>query len=153
MQGTVSPRFARVGEALEKQFAEGKQLGVALAVYHRGELVADLWDGTAGETSGREWDRDTEAVVFSTTKGIAATCLHMLVDRGKVNYDAPVLTYWPEFARNGKEAITVKHVLTHQAGIPQQPYGLGTEDMLDWNVMAHAMEDLTPLWEPGTNTG
>jgi len=153
MKGDVSPRFERVREVLEKQLADGRQLGVALAIYHRGEPVVDVWDGIADETTGGEWERETEAVIFSATKGIVATCLHMLVDRGKVAYDEPVSKYWPEFGQHGKEAITVRQVLTHQAGIPQQPDGLGVEDMVDWGTMARAMEDLTPLWEPGTKTG
>ncbi len=153
MSATVAPQFERVREVLEKQLADGKHAGVAVAVYYKGDLVVDLWGGTADETSGREWDRDTEAVVFSTTKGLAATCLHMLVDRGRVAYDHPVREYWPEFARNGKDAITVRQILAHQAGIPQQPDGLGAEEMLNWETMASAMEHLTPMWEPGTKTG
>jgi len=77
----------------------------------------------------------------------------MLVDRGKLSYDDRVAAHWPQFARNGKEGITVRHILTHQAGIPQQPEGLEHEHMLDWETMVHAMEDLSPLWEPGQMTG
>src|SRR5574341_1809548 len=109
MKGNVSSRFEPVREILEKQLADGRQLGVALAIYHRGEPVMDVWDGIADETTGKPWERETEAVIFATTKGLAATCLHMLVDRGKVQYDMPVANYWPEFARRGKESITVRH--------------------------------------------
>ena len=151
MPGTVAPRFERVREVFEQQFAEGKHVGAAVAVYHKGELVADLWGGDAD--TGRPWQQDTAAVVFSTTKGIASTALHMLFERHKLSYDDPVSRHWPEFARNGKESITVRHVLTHQGGIPQQPEGLDHEQMLDWETMVHAMEELTPLWKPGEMTG
>ncbi len=151
--GTVAPRFERVREAFERQLAEGKHVGAAVAVYHKGEPVVDIWGGLADQASARPWQEDATAVVFSTTKGLAATCLHILVERGKLSYDDPVCKHWPQFAKNGKEPITVRHVLTHQAGIPQQPEGLDHEQMTDWETMVHAMEDLTPLWPPGALTG
>ncbi len=153
MPGTVAPRFQPVRELLEQQLAEGEHVGAAVAVYHRGELVVDIWGGLADQASGRPWQQDTTSVVFSTSKGVAATCLHIIAERGKLSYDDPVARYWPQFAKNGKQEVTVRHVLTHQAGIPQQPEGHDHEQMLDWDTMVHAMEDLTPLWNPGQMTG
>ena len=151
--GTIAPGFERVREVLERQIAEGEHVGAAVAAYHKGAPVVDLWGGLADEAGGRPWRQDSISVVFSTTKGLAATCLHMLVERGKLSYDDPVCKHWPQFAKNGKEAITVRHVLTHQAGIPQQPEGLDHDQMLDWETMVHAVEDLTPLWKPGAMSG
>ncbi len=153
MPGTVAPRFERVREAFEQQLADGKHIGAAFALYHNGELVADFWGGAVNEDTGAAWEQHSKAVVFSTTKGLAATCLHMLVDRGKLSYGDPVSKHWPEFARNGKQEITVYHVLTHQAGIPQQPEGLGIQAMLDWEAMVRGMEELAPLWKPGEMSG
>src|SRR3990170_5775569 len=123
MPGTVAPRFQPLRELLEQQLAEGKHVGAAVAVYHQGELVADFWGGLADQSSGRPWQRDTTSIVFSTSKGLAATCLPILVERGQLSYDDLVSRHWPEFARNGKDGVTVRHVLAHQAGVPQQPEG------------------------------
>lgn len=153
MPGTAASKFKPIQEVFARQLAEGKGVGAAVAVYHRGELVVDLWGGQADHTSGRPWEEDTICVVYSTTKGAAATCLHMLADRGLLSYDDPVAKHWPEFAKNGKEGVTIRHVLTHQAGIPQQPEGVDHEHMLEWEKMVHAMEELTPLWKPGEMTG
>ena len=116
IQGTVEPQFEPVRELLEEQFANGEHIGAGVCVYHRGTKVVDLWGGLADEDAKRPWERDTMAVSYSTTKGLTATCLHILADRGLVDYQAPVAKYWPEFAKNGKEKITVYHLLTHQAG-------------------------------------
>jgi CubicO group peptidase (beta-lactamase class C family) len=152
-QGHVEPGFDAVRDIFDAQFAEGQNLGAGVAVYHRGKLVADLWGGIADEATGRAWNRDTMALSYSTTKGLTATCVHLLADRGLIDYDAPVATYWPEFARNGKERITVYHLLTHQAGLPQVPESLTSRSMLDWDTVIRALEEETPVWEPGTQTG
>jgi CubicO group peptidase (beta-lactamase class C family) len=137
----------------EQQFAQGQQLGASVSVYHRGRLAVDLWGGIADEATGRPWEAGTMAVCYSTTKGLTATCLHLLADRGLVSYDDRVMKYWPGFAANGKSAITVYHLLTHQAGIPQVPEGLTSDDLSDWPTVIKAIERLEPLWEPGTDTG
>lgn len=153
VQGTVEPGFEPLRDLFEKQFAEGQHIGAGVAVYHRGRLVADLWGGLADEDKDTPWQRDTMAVSFSTTKGLTATCLHILADRGLVRYDDPVARYWPEFAANGKGAITVYHLLTHQAGVPQVPDGLKLDDLTDWDRTVRAVAELTPLWQPGAESG
>lgn len=153
VEGIVEPGFEGVREVFARQFGDGQHIGAAVAVYHRGRPVVDLWGGVADEASGAPWQRETMCVGYSTTKGLTATCLHVLADRGLVAYDDLVSKHWPEFAQHGKEHVTVRHVLTHQSGIPQQPDGYLNADLLDWERMVQAMERLEPLWEPGTANG
>jgi CubicO group peptidase (beta-lactamase class C family) len=153
VQGAVEAGFEPVRELFEQQFAAEQHIGAGVAAYHRGRKVVDLWGGLADGDTGSPWAEDTMAASFSTTKGLTATCLHLLADRGLVKYDDPVSKYWPEFAVNGKAAITIYQLLTHQAGVPQLPDGITTDDLCDWEKMVHGIEELTPLWEPGTNSG
>jgi CubicO group peptidase (beta-lactamase class C family) len=142
-----------VRSLLEEQFSQGLHIGAGVCVYHRGRVVADLWGGLADEDAKKPWERDTMAVSYSTTKGLTATCLHVLADRGLVDYQAPVSAYWPEFAKNGKEKITVYHVLTHQAGMAQVPEGMYGADLFDWERVIRGIEEEAPVWEPGTESG
>jgi CubicO group peptidase (beta-lactamase class C family) len=107
----------------------------------------------ADEASGRPVDGDTLFTSWSTTKGFVATCVHILADRGTLDYDDSIARYWPEFAANGKGAATVRHALTHSAGVPQMPDGVTPELMTDWDGMCAAIAALPPLWQPGTKTG
>jgi CubicO group peptidase (beta-lactamase class C family) len=151
MDGWVHPGF----EGVERVF--GRQLrrttgGAAVAVYHRGELVVDLWGGV--RTGRQPWQRDTLAMCFSTTKGVISTALHLLADRGEIDYDALVATYWPQFAQHGKERVTVRHVLTHSAGLHRiRTLVDHAERMLDWEYMVAALERAEPAYEPGTRHG
>jgi CubicO group peptidase (beta-lactamase class C family) len=152
VEGYVRDEFSEVGRVFRHQI-ERTGGGAALAVYHRGELVVDLWGGRRTE-EGDPWTRDTLAMCFSTTKGVAATALHVLADRGLVDYDAPVAAYWPEFAQNGKEDITVRHVLSHSAGL----HRFGTlidrpSQALDWDYMVDALARAAPAYPPGTSAG
>src|ERR1700730_6933274 len=116
IDGWTTPGFAIVRETFEKNFANGLEIGAAFAAYHRGELVVDLWGGTADPTTGRPWAQDTLELVFSTTKGATAICAHRLAEEGLLDVDAPVVQYWPEFGQAGKEDIPVSYQLSHQAG-------------------------------------
>ncbi|HTF35046.1 MAG TPA: serine hydrolase domain-containing protein [Myxococcota bacterium] len=156
MQGDIPRRFARLRDLLDQQLVERRHLGVAVCIYQDGEPVVDAWGGEA--EAGRPWERDTRATVFSTTKGVTATCLHLLAERGKVALDDPVVRHWPTFARKrdgtSKERVTVRHVLSHQGGIPVCPEGVTCfEQTLDWDFMVREMEGLLPAWEPGTANG
>lgn len=153
VQGVVAPGFEPAKDAFEAQFAGGAHIGAAVAAYHHGRKVVDLWGGLADADTGKPWTEDTLAICFSTTKGLTAACLHLLAERGLVRYDDLVTKYWPEFGANGKSAITVYHLLTHQAGIPQLPDGIVLDDLCDWERMIRGMEELSPVWEPGTATG
>jgi CubicO group peptidase (beta-lactamase class C family) len=141
-----------VQAAIDQAITDGREIGVQVAAYHRGELVIDAWGGLADETSGRAVDGDTLFNVFSVTKAVAATAIHMLAERGHIEYDAPVARYWPEYGKHRKERTTVRHVLTHRACVPQMPAGVTAEKMCDWDWMTAAIADLAPLAEPGSKT-
>ena len=141
-----------VQRAIDAAIASGREVGLQVAAYHRGKLVVDAWGGIADPGSGRAVDGDTLFNVYSVTKAVAATALHMLVDRGLLDYDAPVARYWPEYGAHGKQNTSVRDVLTHRAGVPQMPEGVTPERMCDWDWMTRAIADLTPLAEPGTKT-
>jgi CubicO group peptidase (beta-lactamase class C family) len=139
-----------VQDILDGLVASGEEIGLQAAAYVDGELAVDCWAGLADRATGREVDGDTLFMVCSAAKGVTSTCLHLLADRGLVAYDAPVARYWPEFAAHGKEGITIRHVLTHTAGVPQMPDGVTPEMTWDWEAMCAAIADATPLWQPGT---
>jgi CubicO group peptidase (beta-lactamase class C family) len=154
--GDAHDDFADVAAVFRRQLRRTNG-GAAVAVYHRGEPVVDLWGGTrdADAPGGPQpWERDTVAMCFSTTKGVASTALHVLADRGQVSYDEPVATYWPEFAQNGKEGVTVRHVLTHSAGLHRiRSLVDSAHRMLDWDHMCTALAEAAPAYEPGTKHG
>ena len=152
IQGTCDGRFAAVRETFAENFAERGEVGAAVAVTLDGVSVVDLWAGHADAGRSRPWERDTIVVVSSTTKGTVAVCMHMLVDQGKVDLDAPVAEYWPEFAQAGKEGVLVRHLLGHTAGLPtlrQFPF----ESVYDWEAMTSALAAEELFWEPGTEHG
>ncbi len=152
VDGTIHPDFYPLAVALRRQLASYPG-GAAVCVYHRGECVVDLWGGRR-DAAGRPWARDTMAPSFSTTKGVASTLLHIMVDRGLLDYDDPVCRYWPEFAHAGKEKITVRQVLAHQSGLYHIRQMIDRADrMLDWSYMIGAIERTAPIHEPGTRTG
>jgi CubicO group peptidase (beta-lactamase class C family) len=152
IEGVVHPDFVAVAEALRWQLGAYPG-GAAVCVYHRGECVADLWGGVRDE-AGRPWDADTMAPSFSTTKGVASTVVHVLVDCGLLDYDARIADYWPEFAQNGKHAITVRDVLAHRSGLYHIRQMVDrAARMLDWDHMLRAIERATPAHEPGMRTG
>jgi CubicO group peptidase (beta-lactamase class C family) len=143
---------ATVRAAIEKAVAAGTEIGVQVAAYYQGRLAIDTWGGLADETTGRTVDGDTLFNVYSVAKAVTATALHMQVDRGLIEYDAPIARYWPEYAAHGKQKTTVRHALTHRAGIPQMPEGVTPERMCDWDWMVREIAALKPLAEPGTKT-
>lgn len=153
IQGTCAPEFAEVGAAFARNFAEHGEVGAAVSIHIDGKPVVDLWGGIADTQTGRPWDANTMAVVFSSTKGVAAICMHMLADRGLLDFDAPVAAYWPEFAANGKEAITVAMALSHQAGVPVWQADLPPAALHDFDLVVERLAAEKPVWEPGTAHG
>ena len=128
-----------VQRAIDAAIASGREVGVQVAAYHRGRLVVDAWGGVADPATGRKVDGDTLFNVYSVTKAVAATAVHLLVDRDRLDYDAPLARYWPEYAAHGKGKTSVRDVLTHRAGIPQMPAGMTPERMCDWDWMTRAI--------------
>lgn len=143
---------AAVRKVIEAQIAAGKEIGVQVVAYLDGKLVIDTWAGLADPASGRKVDGDTLFSVYSVTKAVAAVACHMLVDRGLLDYDTPIVKWWPEYGAHGKEKTTLRHILTHRAGVPQMPKGVTPERMCDWNWMTREIAALTPLAEPGSKT-
>ena len=115
--------------------------------------MVDIWGGLADQASGRPWEEDTIALVFSAAKGPTATCIHQLVEAGRLDVDLPIGHYWPEFACNGKEQITLRMVLSHQAGLADIPGELSLEQVLAWEPVVAAIAAQVPNWEPGTKHG
>jgi CubicO group peptidase (beta-lactamase class C family) len=134
---------------LNSYVAEGKQRGAQVAVYLEGQLVVDAWGGIADVRTGRPVEGDTVFPVFSTTKGIFATVIHILAERGRLDYDTPIAAYWPEFAAHGKEAITLRHALSHTSGVPYMPEGVTLEQISDWDFMCAALADMNPSSSAG----
>lgn len=147
MSTELNDRIARIVTQL---LASGEEVGLQVAAYVDGALVVDTWAGVADEVTAAQVDGDTLFTSWSTTKGFVATCVHILADHGRLDYDAPIATYWPEFAANGKAAVTVRHALTHTAGIPYMPEGVTAEMMTDWDAMCGAIAAHAPLWPPGS---
>ena len=143
----------RVQTLLDDLVRRDVERGVQAAAYLDGTLVVDAWAGVADAVTGRLVGGDTLFTVFSVTKGITATVIHLLAARDQLTYDTPVADVWPEFAAHGKDRITVRHVLTHTAGIPQMPPDVNPGRLCDWEGMCGAIAALRPLWEAGTQTG
>ena len=153
VHGTCPPRFAAIREAFAANFEAGREVGASFAVTVDGEPVVDLWGGTADAAGTRPWAEDTIVNVFSTTKAMTALCAHMCVDRGLLDLDAPVVRYWPEFATGGKEAIPVRQLMSHTAGLAGVTPKLPLEALYDWTRMTDVLAAETPWWAPGTQSG
>lgn len=138
-----------VQAVLDDLVASGQEIGLQVAVYRHGELIVDAWAGVADRATGAVVGPETLFTVFSVSKGVTATALHILAERGLVSYDEPIAAYWPEFAVNGKERILVRHALSHLAGIPHMPPDATRETLRDWNATCDRVAAGTPLWEPG----
>jgi CubicO group peptidase (beta-lactamase class C family) len=153
IHGQVSPGFEAVESEFRKNFAERGDLGAAVTVYYRGSKVVDLWGGYRDRASEAQWDQDTMEIVFSTTKGMSAIALAMLNSRGFLDYDAPVVRYWPEFGQNGKENVTVRQLISHEAGLAALDEPLEYSTLADLDQMAQILARQRPEWEPGTRWG
>jgi CubicO group peptidase (beta-lactamase class C family) len=153
LHGTCDTAFQRVKDAFVADFRDFDEVGASLAVVVDGRPAVDLWGGHADAARTRPWEQDTIVNVWSTTKGLTALCAHQLADRGQLDLDAPVATYWPEFAQAGKAEIPVRYLLSHQAGLPAISEPLPPGSFLNWDTMVHALEKQEPWWEPGTKHG
>src|SRR2546421_4661030 len=153
VQGSCDAKFEAVRETFEKNFAERDEVGAAVAVTVDGEMVVDLWAGSADAEGTRPWERDTLVNVWSTSKGMTAVCAHMLAERGELDLDAPVTRYWPEFGQAGKEGIPVRMLLNHQAGLAALRQPLPPGAFWDWDLMVTMLEKEEPWWKPGSMHG
>lgn len=150
--GHVEPGFEGVRDAFANNFVEHGEEGASYAFYVEGSKVVDLWGGVRGDT-GDEYGEDTLQIVFSSTKGATAACAHLLVDRGLLDVDAPVVTYWPEFGQAGKEHVPVRWLLSHQVGLPTVDAHLTRAEVFAWEPVIRALEVQRPYWEPGRAHG
>ncbi|MEE2704431.1 MAG: serine hydrolase domain-containing protein [Myxococcota bacterium] len=153
VQGSCDPRFARVQQEFEQAFERGDELGASVCVTLEGETVVDLWAGFADEARTRAWEHDTLVNVYSTTKGMTALCALRLVEQGRLDLDAPVARYWPEFAAAGKEELPVRYLLSHRAGLAAVQEPLAPGSLFDWACMAKALAEQAPWWTPGDQHG
>jgi CubicO group peptidase (beta-lactamase class C family) len=149
IKGFVRGGYEPVRKAFAENFARRGELGGACCVYHKGEKVVDLWGGIRNKATGEPWEEDTMVVVYSTTKGMAAMTLAMAHSRGWLNYDEKVCTYWPEFAQNGKETVTVRQLLAHQAGLFAFDEPVDKKMVADLDRLAIVLARQKPTWEPG----
>ena len=141
-----------VQESVDHAIREGGEVGLQVAAYLHGQLAVDVWGGLADETTGRRVDGDTLFPVFSIAKAVTAVALHIQAEHGLVDYDTPIVHYWPEFGAHGKEKATVRDALTHRLGIPQMPEGVTPELMCDYDWMIRQLADMNPIFEPGTRS-
>jgi CubicO group peptidase (beta-lactamase class C family) len=146
IDGFTATGFEDVADVFARNFTEHGDTGAAFAAYHDGELVADLWGGTADPASGRPWQKDTLQLIFSGTKAMSAACVLLLAERGLLDLDAPAARYWPEFGAHGKDRTTILEILSHQARLPglQVPF----PDQLDPRAMAAMLAASEPLDDP-----
>ena len=149
-RGTRQRGFEAVREAFADNFARRGELGGACCVYHRGEKVVDLWGGIRNKQTGEPWEQDTMVIVYSATKGLAAMTLAIAHSRGWLDYEERVATYWPEFAQHGKERITVRQLLAHQAGLFALDEPVDRSVVADLDRLAVVLARQKPAWEPGT---
>src|SRR5580765_561653 len=148
--GQCDSAFQGVRDALAEVLASGFEVGAALAVYADGRRVVDLWGGYADAARTRPWQRDTIVNLYSVGKAISAICALRLVDAGRLDLDAPVARYWPEFARANKEQMPVRYLLTHQAALPAIARPLPPGTWTRWDAITEALAEQAPWWEPGS---
>jgi CubicO group peptidase (beta-lactamase class C family) len=153
IDGFTAPGFDGVRAAFEANFSAGREVGAAFCAYHDGRKVVDLWGGIADEATGRRWDEHTLGLVYSSTKGATAMCANKLAQEGRLDVEAPVAEYWPEFAAAGKGNIPVRMLLAHEAGLAWVDEKLTLDDILAWTPIVEALERQAPVWEPGTMHG
>ncbi len=151
--GGVEEGYGAVADAFRENFTRRHEIGAACAVYRDGRKVVDLWGGYRNGVSRAAWEDDTLVPMFSTTKGVASMAVAVAHSRGLIDYDAPVASYWPEFAAGGKGEVTVRQLLSHQAGLCAIDERLGLDDLLDLDRVAEVIARQRPAWEPGTRHG
>lgn len=153
IEGFCENRFKTVKEAFQSNFDENLEVGASFAVTLNGKHVIDLWGGYADAAKSKRWKKDTIVNVYSTTKVMTAFCIHMLVDRGLLDLDAPVAKYWPEFAQAGKQSLPVRYLLSHTSGLAGWDKKFRSKKLYDWDLMVELLAAQKPWWQPGTKSG
>ena len=143
----------QVQQAVDRLVESGAERGLQVAVYRHGELIVDAVAGVADPDTGHPVTSDTLFFSYSIGKGVAATVVHVLAERGAIAYDTPIAELWPEFGVHGKDKVTVRHALSQSAGVPGLPPGLTVDDLCDWEKMCAIIADSELWWEPGTKIG
>ena len=151
--GHVDEGYGKVADAFRRNLDSGQEVGAAFAVYRDGCKFVDLWGGYRNGITHEPWEKDTLVNVFSSTKGVASLAVAVAASRGLISYDAKVADYWPEFAQRSKEAITVRQLLAHQAGLPAIKPPLTLQDVADPAAMSAKLAAQAPAWTPGTRHG
>jgi CubicO group peptidase (beta-lactamase class C family) len=148
-----TPLQAKVQHTIDALVSAGREIGVQVAAYLDGQLIINVVSGLADEAGGRMVTPDTPFFSYSTGKGLTSTIVHVLAEQGKIDYDLRIADVWPEYARHGKKQTTLRHALTHMAGVPTLPCFTTPEDFLDWDRMCRTIAGTAPVWEPGTRHG
>lgn len=150
IHGDCAAEFVAVKTAFERNFTSYGELGAAVCVYFDGKKVVDLWGGYRDLDRKLPWEKDTIVIMNSIAKSMSALCVHILIDRGEIDFNAPVAKYWPEFAQAGKNKVLIRHVLSHTCGVIFCDTAT-TASIYRWEEQIHAIEKQAPAWEPGTN--
>jgi CubicO group peptidase (beta-lactamase class C family) len=150
IEGICEPEFAAVRKTFEENFRRRNEIGAAVCVYKDGRKVVDLWGGYKDRERTEPWQADTIVIMNSLAKSMSAVCTHMLLDRGAIEFDAPVSKYWPEFAQAGKRGVLVRHVLSHTCGVIFCDHAY-PGSIFEWDDHIRALEKQEPAWEPGTD--
>jgi len=153
ISGRCAAGFGAVKDAFAENFEVEGDVGASVAVTRGEDLVVDLWGGTQDEAGAVPWQEDTIINVFSTTKTMTCLSALVLASRGLLDVDAPVATYWPEFAAAGKEGVLVRHLLSHTAGLPGWDVRLDGTDLYDWDKVTGLLAEQATWWEPGSKSG
>ncbi len=153
IQGQFDEKFAPVVEVFGANLESGADVGASFAATVDGEFVIDVWGGYRDAAASEPWESDTIVNVYSTTKTMSFLTALLLADRGELEFDAPVARYWPEFAANGKDAVEVRHLMSHSAGLSGLQEAIEPEDLYDWEKITSLLAAQAPWWEPGTQSG
>lgn len=150
IKGSVDPRFEKVKQVFSSFFADGLEHGAAVSLMVDGKLVVDIWAGHMDKAKTKEWQCNTIVNVWSSTKGVVATAVAMLVEQGKLHYDRPIGDVWPEFVTSGKEHINLDQVMSHTSGLNGLNTEMTPEELYAWSPYVNALSAMTPNWKPGT---
>jgi CubicO group peptidase (beta-lactamase class C family) len=148
IQGFVADGYGPVMDTFRANFRDRHELGASCAVYRGGATVVELWGGIADARTGRPWERDTSAVIFSCSKALVAICAYLLVEERRLDLDVPVARYWPEFGAAGKGSITLRDAMSHRAGLPVLDRDLSRDNVLAWDPVIQAIQAQPPLNAP-----